>query len=182
MQCASSQTSAKARVCIVSNTRRRNPALARRSGAISSRSTSSAADPLFHLGPRIDVGRVDRDRRQAQPLGRGDLVAHQRQQGRDDDGRSPAAVAQHTGRREVHGRLAEPGARHQQRAPTLGDHRDDRLDLFRARYGVGSGQRPHVSGQLEFDLGPGGSGRLGHGGHAKDRTEGVWRYGRKHDK
>ena len=43
MQCASSHTSANARVCIVSNTRRRNPALANRSGAINNRSIWSAA-------------------------------------------------------------------------------------------------------------------------------------------
>ena len=47
-----------------------------------------------HLVPRRAVGRVDRVRADAEPLGRRDLVAHQRQQRRDDQRRAGARVAQ----------------------------------------------------------------------------------------
>ena len=73
----------------------RNCGLFSRSGLISSRSTASVLEQPPHLVPAVAVGRVDRVRADPELLGRGDLVAHQRQQRRDDQRRArrPARAA-----------------------------------------------------------------------------------------
>ena len=65
----------------------RKSGLLSRSGLISSTSTAPALDLGGDLVPLVEVGRVDRAGPDAGPGGRLDLVAHQRQQRRDDDGR-----------------------------------------------------------------------------------------------
>ena len=69
-------------------------------------------------------------------LGGGDLVAHEREQRRDEHGRPGAAPAQQQRRDEVHRRLAPAGALHDERAAALVDERLDRLELPVVELGV----------------------------------------------
>jgi hypothetical protein len=85
----------------------------------------------------VRVRRVDRDRAHARAFGRGDLVAHERQQRRDQHGGTGALLPEQQGRDEVDGRLAPPGPLHDQRPPSLGDQRLDRLVLPVVELGVG---------------------------------------------
>ena len=64
------------------------------------------AGRLFHAVPLVLVVRVDRLGADAHPLGRGDLVAHERQQGADEEGRPQARFAQQPGGDEVDEALA----------------------------------------------------------------------------
>ena len=82
--------------------------------------------------PLVDVGGVDRHRPDAGTLGRGDLVAHQREQRADDHRRPGAGLAQQLGGHEVDGRLAPPGALHDQRAPVVDGQRLDGRPLVLA--------------------------------------------------
>ena len=77
------------------------------------------------LLPVLEVGGVDRHRADAGPLGGGDLVAHQRQQRRDDHGRPGAGLAQQQRGHEVDRRLAPAGALDDER-PALGRPRAPR--------------------------------------------------------
>ena len=86
--------------------------------------------------PLVDVGGVDRDRADAGTLRRGDLVAHQREQRADDDGRPRARLAQQLGRDEVDRRLAPPGALHDERAAGVDGERLDGGPLVLAQHGV----------------------------------------------
>ena len=86
--------------------------------------------------PLVDVGGVDRDRADAGPLRRRDLVAHQREQRADDHGRSRARLAQQLGRDEVDRRLAPPGALHDQRPAGVDGERLDGGPLVLAQHGV----------------------------------------------
>ena len=70
------------------STSSRKPGLFSRSGLTSSTSTSPAAIRRVDSPPLLDVGGVDRDRADAGPLGRLDLVAHQGEQRRDDHRRA----------------------------------------------------------------------------------------------
>ena len=110
------------------------------------------SDPRFGLGPGIDVRRIDRDGGQVEPLRGCDLISHESEERRDHDRGSPSPVAQHARRREVDGRLAETGARNQQRPPTLRGDCRDRLDLLWTGNGVRTGKRLDVSGQLRLNL------------------------------
>jgi hypothetical protein len=80
-------------------------------------------------------------RAHAEPLGRGDLVAHQGKQRADDQRRTGAGLAQQRRRDEIHGRLAPPGALYAQNARPVGHHVVDRLEL------VGAELRLRVTGQ-----------------------------------
>ena len=86
--------------------------------------------------PLVDVGGVDRHRADAGPLGGGDLVAHQREQRADDDGRPGARLAQQLGGDEVDRRLAPPGALHDERAAGVDGERLDGGPLVLAQHGV----------------------------------------------
>ncbi len=86
--------------------------------------------------PLLDVGGVDRDRPDAGPLGRRDLVAHQGQQRRHDDRRPRALCAQQQRRHEVDRRLAPAGALHHQRPAAVDRQRLDRRPLVVAQPGV----------------------------------------------
>ena len=76
-------------------------------------------------------GVVARDARRlhATALARLDLVAHQAEQGRDEQGRARAAVAQHAGRDEVDRALAPARALHDEDPALFGHQRLDRLEL-----------------------------------------------------
>ncbi len=83
--------------------------------------------------PVVGVRRVHRDRLHPGP-GRGvDLVAHQREQRRDDDRGPRAGRPQQRGGHEVHRRLAPSGALHDQRPAPLHDQGVDRRPLVVAQ-------------------------------------------------
>ena len=79
--------------------------------------------------PLVRVAGVDRRRAEAEALGHRDLVAHQRQQRADDQGRAAALVAADAGRDPVDEALAPAGPLHDQRAPAVPGDRLDRLAL-----------------------------------------------------
>ena len=81
-----------------------------------------------------------------------DLIAHERQQRGDHDGRPPASVAKDAREGEVHARLAETGTGDEQRAAAFDGHSGDRGQLFRSGNCIGAGKCLDVSG--EFGLGP----------------------------
>ena len=66
----------------------------------------AGAGRLFHAVPLVLVVRVDRLRMDAHPLGCGDLVAHERQQRADEEGRPQTRFAQQPGGDEVDEALA----------------------------------------------------------------------------
>ena len=67
-----------------------------------------------------------------EPLGGGDLVAHQRQQRRDDQRGPGALLAQQRRGEEVDGGLAPARALHAQHAGAVVDEVGDRLELVLA--------------------------------------------------
>ena len=77
-------------------------------------------------------------RADAEPLGGGDLVAHERQQRRDDQRRPGAALAQQRRGEEVDRRLAPARALHAQHARAVVDEVPHRLELVLAELGVGA--------------------------------------------
>ena len=79
--------------------------------------------------------------RRPEPLGRGDLVAHQREQRADDQRRAGAGLAQQRRGDEVHGRLAPPGALDAEHPGAVGHDVVDRLEL------VGAELRRRVPGE-----------------------------------
>ena len=101
MQCASSTTSSPTRSANSGSIAARNGGLLSRSGLISSTSTASASSGRAPR-PRLLGCRVDRVRADPDPLGRVDLVAHEREQRRDDQRRArtaPRAAARSRGSR-----------------------------------------------------------------------------------
>ena len=94
----------------------------------------------LHLLPRIPIGRVDRVSPNPQPLGRRDLIAHQRQQRRHDQSRTSPPLAQQRGRDEVDRRLPPPGPLHAQHARAVLDEVANRLELVGTEGRVGAGQ------------------------------------------
>ena len=97
---------------------------------------------LLDLVPRLAVGAVHRVRPEAKPLRGRDLVAHQRQQRRDDQRRPRALLAQERGGDEVHGRLAPARALDAQDARAVVDEVGDRFVL------VGRGTAPQARREL----------------------------------
>ncbi len=93
-------------------------------------------DLLVDRLPLLGVRGVDRHRPDAGPLGGRDLVAHQRQQRRDDHRRPGALLAQQQGGHEVHRRLAPAGPLHHQRATLVDRERRDRRPLVVVQDGV----------------------------------------------
>ena len=75
------------------------------------------------------IGRVHRHGAHPGTLGRGDLVAHQRQERTDDDRRPGTLGTAERRRHEVDGRFAPPGALHHERTLPLLDQCQDRLEL-----------------------------------------------------
>ena len=100
-----------------------------------------AIDRVLHVGPLGLVRRVEGDGTDAH-AGRGlDLVAHEREQRRDEDRGPGARLAQDLGGDEVDRALAPAGALHEQHAAAVGDEGRDRLELVVPELGIGaSGQ------------------------------------------
>ncbi len=90
-------------------------------------------DGPVHVVPLGDVGGVDGDGLDARPRGGRDLVAHERQERGDDDGRPGSAVAQQARGHEVHGGLAPPGALHDERTAPERHEGLDRAPLVLAQ-------------------------------------------------
>ena len=74
----------------------------------------------------------------AEPRRHLDLVAHERQQRRDEQRRAGALLAQHLRRDEVDGGLAPAGALHEQDTPPVTGDGLDRLELPGPEVGVGT--------------------------------------------
>ncbi len=89
-----------------------------------------------HISPLVRVRRVDRDRTHTRSLCRGDLVAHERQKGRDQHGGPRAAPAKEQGRDEVDRRLPPPGALHDERPAVIVDEGMNGLELAVVEVGV----------------------------------------------
>ena len=127
-------------------------------------------DLLVDRLPLLGVRGVDGHRPDAGPLGGRDLVAHQRQQRRDDHRRPGALLAQQQGGHEVHRRLAPAGPLHHERAALVDRERRDRRPLVVVQHGiVPADQRPQV--RLGALAGVGG----GAGRHADMSTRGRGR-------
>ena len=114
-------------------------------------------EPLGRHEDEVDVVRrdvggelVDRRRRRAvhrhrpqpEPGGGVDLVAHQREQRRDEQRRPEPGVAQQPGGEEVHGALAPSGALHDEDTGPVAHERLDGLTLMRPELRVGSPGQP----------------------------------------
>ena len=122
--------------------RSRNAWLAKRSGETSRASTVLASSSLDDLVPDLLVVAVDGGGAQAAALGRFDLVAHEAEQGRDEQRRARAAGAQQRGGHEVDRALAPAGALHDEHAPPIGDERGDGLELPVTELGRGIADEP----------------------------------------
>ncbi len=97
----------------------------------------------LEFGDRGVRGAVDRLASQPEPLRRLDLVAHQREQRRDQQRRPEPLLAQQMRGEEVHRALAPAGALHDEHPSPIVDERRDRLSLPVTELGVGpTGQRP----------------------------------------
>ncbi len=89
-----------------------------------------------HIAPLVRVRRVDRDGADPCSGGRLDLVAHEREQRRDEKCRPGTLSTEEQRGDEVHGRLAPPGALHDEGAFSLGDKGLDGLVLALVEVGV----------------------------------------------
>ena len=96
----------------------------------------AGGDLRVHLLPLRHVRGVDGHGLDPCARGRGDLVAHEGQQRRDDHGGPGSARAQQRRRHEVDGRLAPPRALHHERAAPERDERLDGRPLVLAQDGV----------------------------------------------
>ena len=88
-----------------------------------------ALQALPNGGPVGHVGGVDRRGGEAQPPRHRDLVAHQREQWTDDQGRAMACIPSHAGRDPVDRALAPAGPLNDERATSIIDDRPDRFAL-----------------------------------------------------
>ena len=104
----------------------------------------AVADLGVYLLPVLEVGGVDGARVDAGPRRGVDLVAHQREQRGDDDGRPGPRRAQQRGRDEVDRGLAPAGALHHERAPLLRDEGADRCPLVVPQPRMVARERPQV--------------------------------------
>jgi hypothetical protein len=110
----------------------------------------------LHLLPCIPIGRVDRVSPNPKPLGRRDLVAHQRQQRRHDQSRPSPPLAQQRGGDEVDRRLPPPRPLHAQHARAVVDQVPHGFELVGTEGGVGAGELAEEGGRAVFE---------GHGCH-----------------
>ena len=97
--------------------------------------------------PLVGVGGVEGHRTDAGALGRGDLVAHEREQRADDDGRTGPLGPPQRRRDEVDGRLAPPGALHDEHPAAPLDELGDRLELPLAEVDVVAAHQPPQRGR-----------------------------------
>ncbi len=101
-------------------------------------------DLRLDRGPLVEVGRIQCHRVNAGALGRADLVSHQGQQRRDDQGRSITLRATQRRRDPVDRRLAPPGPLHHHAATMVSDQRRDRRRLIVPQQRLRPGQRPQL--------------------------------------
>jgi hypothetical protein len=98
-----------------------------------------------HIGQLVDrgvAGAVDRHAPQTQPLGGVDLVAHQRQQRRDQQGGTGARLPQQVRAEKVDRTLAPARTLHDQHPRPVVDEGLDRLALTVTELGVGAAGQP----------------------------------------
>ena len=135
----------------------RKRGLLSRSGVTSSTSTSSAASACAHVVPLVGVGGVDGHGADAGALGGGDLVAHEREQRRDDQGRpgarAPAAARWRRSRRPTcpsrcAARRAPAGAR--RRAPATASNWPSRKSARRPDERAAAPPRPSSSSPVSL--------------------------------
>ncbi len=110
MQCASSTTSSPVVAARRGQHLVAEPGVGEPFGGDEQHVDGAGGDPRRHVVPLGDVGRVDGLGVDARPTRGVHLVAHQRQQRRDDHRGARALLAQQGGRDEVHRGLAPPGA------------------------------------------------------------------------
>ena len=96
-----------------------------------------APERPLDLVPLILIAGVDGARAHTHALGSKDLIAHQRQQRRDQQRRSQPALAQQLRRNEVDEALAPAGLLHHEQAPGAFDDMADRSLLAVAECGIG---------------------------------------------
>ena len=119
------------------------------------------------LVPDLLVVAVDGRGAQAAALGRLDLVAHEAEQGRDEQRRAGAPGPEQRGGDEVDGALAPAGALHDEHAATVGDEGGDGFELPVPELGGG------IADELAQGIGCfGGEVGLGHG-HRPYRAAGT---------
>lgn len=110
-----------------------------------------------HLGldgvPLLGVGGVDRAGADTGPGRRRHLVAHEGEQGRDDDRRPAALGAQQRCRHEIHRGLAPPGPLDDQGSAPVGDEGLDGPPLVLAQPGCAGGV-PDQTGEYGVGRGP----------------------------
>ena len=94
-----------------------------------------ASDRGFDGVPLRPVLRMDGRRSHAHAPGRDDLVAHQRQQGRDQQRRSQALLPEQLGRDEIDRALAPARLLHDEQSPTPLHHMADGVLLALAKDG-----------------------------------------------
>ena len=130
------------------------------------------AGRLLHAVPLVLVVRVDRLGADAHPLGRGDLVAHQGQQGADQEGRPKTRFAQQPSRDEVDEALSPARLLYHELSAAAFDEVSDGFFLSLAEPGVLPPRAPlqelQGSGRVVVHVG----GRVGVGGqrrHAASR-------------
>ncbi len=124
-----------------------------------------AVEAVRDVVPLFPVVAVDGGGADPTAFARGDLVAHQGEERRDDHRRSGAAVAQEPGGDEIHRALPPAGALDHEHPGPVEDERRDRLELARPELGGGRGD--------EFPEGGAGFGGEGLVDHPADRTGGV---------
>jgi hypothetical protein len=96
----------------------------------------AGAHPLLDGVPVVAVLGVDGGGPHPGPLRHLQLVAHEGEQRRDEEGGAGAGVAQQPGGDEVHGALAPPRALDDEGPAPIGDHSPDGLELAGAEGGV----------------------------------------------
>ena len=87
------------------------------------------AERPFDVVPLLEVGAVDRPRLDTESARHQQLIAHQREQRADEQGRSRSAVAQEPSRKEVDEALAPSCALDDQDSRPVVDGGDDGFDL-----------------------------------------------------
>ena len=92
---------------------------------------------LVEVVPVLLVGRVDADGAQAESSGGFDLVSHEGEQGRDDDGGSVSPVSEDTGGDEIDGAFSPPGGLHDEQARAAVDEGADGIPLAVSELCVG---------------------------------------------
>ena len=92
---------------------------------------------LVEVVPVLFVGGVDTDSAQAESFGGFDLISHEGEQGRDDDGGSVSPVAEDTGGDEIDGAFSPSGGLHDEQSCAAVDEGADGFPLAVSELCVG---------------------------------------------